>query len=199
MLWPITTTRRATRTSSLRQIPPQADEACVVLRVLRGAAADHVDRLGRGSAIARADVVLPEFGADEIDARDLLADQIRVFDGQRRPALNLAPVLVPVVVEAPGGPLLRLKRPRSQDTELAPPSGSRTTDTPVITEMIAATPAMMPTRVRADRSLWALIDARAILNDSTRSLMVAPSCQLSAAGSQVRRSALEADRSTADN
>ena len=38
-----------------------------------------------------------------------------------------------------------------------------TTETPVMTEMMAATPAMMPTRVRIERSLWAPIAEMAIL------------------------------------
>ena len=40
------------------------------------------------------------------------------------------------------------------------------TETPVITEMMAATPATIPTKVRIDRSLWAPIAATAILKDS---------------------------------
>jgi len=40
------------------------------------------------------------------------------------------------------------------------------TEIPVITEMIAATPAMMPTIVRIDRSLWAPIAEMAILKES---------------------------------
>jgi hypothetical protein len=40
------------------------------------------------------------------------------------------------------------------------------TETPVITAMIAATPAMMPTIVRIDRSLCALIAEMAILKES---------------------------------
>ena len=53
-------------------------------------------------------------------------------------------------------------------TDSSPSMVAWTTEIPVITAMIEATPAMIPTRVRAERSLWARIASPAILNASNQ-------------------------------